>query len=40
VAGNEVGDLADVHLDEATSDDELDHGREDSAQPAISGTGS
>jgi len=29
VAGDQLGDLADVHLDEATSDDEANHGRED-----------
>ena len=29
MAGDQLGDLADVHLDEATSDDEANHGRED-----------
>jgi len=29
VAGDEIGDLADVHLDEATSDDEAQHARQD-----------
>jgi hypothetical protein len=29
VAGNKFGELADVHLDEATSDDEANHARQD-----------
>ena len=30
VTGDEIGDLPDVHLDQATSDDESNHGREES----------
>jgi hypothetical protein len=29
MAGNEIGDLADVHLEEATPHDEAKHARED-----------
>ena len=29
VAGDELGDLADVHLEEATPDDEAQHARQD-----------
>jgi hypothetical protein len=29
VAGDEIRDLADVHLDEASSDDEAQHARQD-----------
>ena len=29
MAGNEIGNLADVHLEEATPHDEAKHGRED-----------
>lgn len=43
VAGNEIGNLADVHLEEAAANDELDHGRQDTlaAQqaPRVVGSG-
>jgi hypothetical protein len=32
VAGNEFGDLADVHLEQAASDDEAKHDRQDTGQ--------
>ncbi|HEY2916241.1 MAG TPA: hypothetical protein VGI98_03400 [Candidatus Limnocylindrales bacterium] len=32
MAGNDLGELADVHLDEATPDDLLEHGAQDTAR--------
>ncbi len=34
-AGDEIGDLADVHLEDPTSHDEASHGRQDSLSPPM-----
>ena len=39
VAGNDLCELADVHLDEATSDDGREHAAEDTRSPALSERG-